>query len=73
LAELRTPTLIVQGSRDALGSQEEIEGYALSPAIRLVYLEDGDHSFKPRVRSGLTLDEHLATAAGEVAAFIDSL
>ena len=36
LAALRTPTLIVQGERDALGSRERVAGFSLSPAIRLV-------------------------------------
>jgi predicted alpha/beta-hydrolase family hydrolase len=53
LADLRTPTLIVQGTRDTLGSQEDVAGYALSPQIRLVWLADGDHSFKPRKSSAV--------------------
>jgi predicted alpha/beta-hydrolase family hydrolase len=72
LERLRTPALIVQGTRDALGNREEIEDYALSPKIRLLFLEDGDHSFKPRVRSGLTHEQHLETAAAGVAAFVAS-
>jgi hypothetical protein len=70
LRELRTPTLIVQGTRDPFGTPEEIRGYVLSPAIRVVHLEDGDHSFRPRVRSGRTLEQNLARAIDEVAAFV---
>lgn len=73
LAGLRTPALIVQGTRDALGRPEEIEAYDLSPAIRLHFLEDGDHSFKPRVRSGRTLEQHLHEAARRIREFIDEL
>jgi len=73
LVGLRTPTLIVQGERDALGSRSEIAGYALSSAIRLVFLEDGDHSFEPRVRSGRTHADNLDQATGAVAAFIRAL
>lgn len=47
LAGMRTPALILQGSRDAFGTREELAGYTLSPRIRVVYLEGGDHSFKP--------------------------
>ena len=54
LADLRTPALIVQGTRDTFGKPEEVADYALSPAIRLHWLEDGDHSFTPRKRSGRT-------------------
>jgi predicted alpha/beta-hydrolase family hydrolase len=73
LEPLRTPALIVQGTRDALGSREEVEGNILSmlsPAIRLVWLEDGDHSFKPRVSSGHTEKGHLAAAVEAVAEFV---
>lgn len=45
LATLRTPTLVVQGTRDAYGSPEEVAGYVLSPAIRLHWIADGDHGF----------------------------
>jgi predicted alpha/beta-hydrolase family hydrolase len=73
LAALRTPALFVQGTRDALGSRAEVEGNILSmlsPAIRLVWLEDGDHSFKPRVSSGHTEKGHLAAAVEAVAGFV---
>jgi predicted alpha/beta-hydrolase family hydrolase len=73
LRDLRTPTLIVQGTRDALGTREEVAGYDLSPAIRLVWLEDGDHSFKPRASSGHKEREHLAAAVWAVAEFIRGL
>ena len=70
LADLRTPTLIVQGTRDTLGRRDEVEGYDLSPAIRVVFLEDGDHSFKPRVRSGRTEAQNLDAAIVALAAFL---
>lgn len=69
LADLRTPTLILQGDRDTLGNAEEISGYKLSRAIRVLYLPDGDHSFKPRKSSGHTASENMAAAVHEVAAF----
>ena len=53
-AALRTPTLILQGTRDALGGREEVLGYQLPTCVNLHWLEDGDHSFKPRVKSGRT-------------------
>ncbi len=43
LAGLRTPTLIVQGERDALGNREAVAGYALAPTIRLHWLAAADH------------------------------
>jgi predicted alpha/beta-hydrolase family hydrolase len=73
LAELKTPTLILQGERDSFGSREEIAGYTLSPAIRLVYLPDGDHSFKPRKSSGRSHEQNMAQAVREIAAFSEGL
>jgi predicted alpha/beta-hydrolase family hydrolase len=69
LRELRTPALIVQGERDPFGTRAEVAGYALAPSIRLLWLADGDHSFKPRVRSGHTEAGHLRTAIDVIAAF----
>jgi predicted alpha/beta-hydrolase family hydrolase len=73
LRGLRTPTLIVQGTRDALGSRQEVAGYELSPAIRIVWLEDGDHSFKPRASSGRTETQNLAAAVVAVLRFVETL
>jgi predicted alpha/beta-hydrolase family hydrolase len=73
LEAMRTPTLILQGARDSFGRREEIEKYKLSKAIRVVSMEDGDHSFKPRVSSGRTEAQNLAEAIGQVAAFVQDL
>lgn len=71
LADLRTPTLIVQGTRDPFGTRDEVAGYRLSEAIDIHWLEDGDHGFRPRVKlTGLTLDDHLAAAADAIAEFL---
>lgn len=73
LADLRTPTLIVQGTRDPFGRPEEVGGYALSEAIRIAWIEDGDHSFKPRARSGRTERQNLEDAVAAVLAFLRGL
>jgi predicted alpha/beta-hydrolase family hydrolase len=70
LEKLRTSTLMVQGSRDTFGTAAEIEGYALSKAIRILSLEDGDHSLVPRRASGHTTASHFATALDAVAKFV---
>jgi predicted alpha/beta-hydrolase family hydrolase len=70
LEALRTPALIVQGTRDTFGRPEEVASYKLSPAIRIEWLEDGDHSFKPRVRSGRTEADNVRAAIALVAEFI---
>jgi predicted alpha/beta-hydrolase family hydrolase len=70
LRDLRTPTLIVQGERDTLGSRAEVEQYELSAAITIHWLDDGDHSFKPRVRSGATEAGNLDRAIAATVAFV---
>ena len=73
LETLKTPTLIVQGTRDRLGTDEEVATYSLSPLIELTWMEDGDHSFKPRKKSGRTLEQNLEAAADAVVKFIQGL
>ena len=63
LTSLRTPALIIQGTRDQFGTESEVSTYDLSKAIRIEWLKDGDHSFKPRAGSGATEREHLERAA----------
>lgn len=73
LESLQTPALIVQGTRDPFGTVEEVPAYPLAPDIRLLWLDDGEHEFKPRVKiSGHTHEQHLAAAADAVAAFLTS-
>jgi predicted alpha/beta-hydrolase family hydrolase len=73
LATITTPTLIVQGERDSFGSRDEVAGYRLSTAIRLVWLEDGDHSFTPRKSSGRTEQQNWEKALEEIVTFINQL
>lgn len=73
LKDLKTPTLILQGTRDTLGTREEIAGYTLSTAIHVAYLEDGDHSFKPRKSSGRTYEQNMLEAVREMVRFCRSL
>lgn len=73
LAALRTPTLILQGTRDAFGTREDVAGYALSAAIRVHWLEGGDHSFKPPAKSGRTEKGNVEEAIAAAADFVESL
>jgi hypothetical protein len=73
LETLATPALIVQGTRDPFGSREEVASYRLSAGIRIHWIEDGDHSFKPRARSGRSEEQNLAEAAAAAAAFLANL
>ncbi len=70
LAELRTPALFVQGTRDAFGTEDEVSQYPLSKKIRVLFLPDGDHSFKPRAGAGRTEAQNLEQAVEAVAGFL---
>ena len=70
LVKLKTPALIVQGTRDPFGSRAEVSTYALSKTIKILWLEDGDHDLKPRKSiSGFSAADHLETAARAAAAW----
>lgn len=70
LLTLRTPTLIVQGERDALGSRDVVETYPLSAAIHFEWMAHADHDLKPLKRSGFTQNVYLRHAALEIANFL---
>jgi predicted alpha/beta-hydrolase family hydrolase len=70
LADLATPTLICQGTRDPFGTPEDVAGYRLSPRITMHWLEDGDHDLRPRrAVTGLTQADHLRTMAAAAASW----
>ena len=70
LADLRTRTLIVQGERDPFGPVADVANYQLSPAIRVEWLTDGDHSFKPRASSGATEKGNVTRAIELICGFL---
>ena len=74
LEDLKTPTLICQGTRDEFGTREEVAGYTLSDQIEILWLEDGDHDLKPRKSvSGFSIADHLKTLAETVADWTKAL
>jgi len=73
LAGLKTPALFLQGTRDAFGTEDEVSRYSLSKKIRVLFLPDGDHSFKPRASSGRTEEQNLSEAVALVTGFLESL
>lgn len=70
---MRTPALIVQGTRDSFGNRPEVENYEFSRQIRVAWIDDGDHSFRPRARSGRTEEQNLSVAINAVHEFLDRL
>ncbi|QMV13693.1 alpha/beta family hydrolase [Vibrio spartinae] len=70
LATCEKPCLILQGERDTFGYREEVMAMALSPQVQVVYVPDGDHSFKPRKRSGHTEQDNMALVVEQLSEFI---
>jgi len=74
LETLATPTLICQGTRDPFGTRDEVPGYTLSPAIRLFWLEDGDHDLKPRKRvTGCSAQDYADVVAVTVKDWVQTI
>ena len=73
LRELVVPTLICQGTRDPFGTRDEVGTYQLSKKIRVHWLEDGDHDFRPAKGSSATAKKNQRSAADAVAAWIKKI
>ena len=71
LAALRTPTLICQGERDTFGGINDVPSYPLSDAVRLHWLGDGDHGFKPRKKSGRSEAQNWDEAIAAIVKFAE--
>ena len=70
LASVAKPLLILQGERDTFGKKEEFSDFALSSSVQVEFLPDGDHSFKPRKKSGHTEQGNIDLAVQRLAKFI---
>jgi len=70
LLRVRTPTLVIQGTRDVHGTEAEVRGYRLPEHVELLWLPDGNHRFVPRVRSGLSERQHIEAAASAAVSFM---
>ena len=73
LKTLQKPTLICQGSRDTMGSFDTVSALSLSKAITFHWSEDGDHSLKPRKKSGRTQEQSWNEAVHAVGRFLKTL
>jgi predicted alpha/beta-hydrolase family hydrolase len=75
LARIRQPMLIVQGSRDAFGTPEELRPalVPLGATATLHVVEGGDHSFKVPKRGPITQEEVFERVQDEIAGWIGRL
>lgn len=70
-ADMPCPFLILQGERDTFGNQEEIlqMDFVIPPVFK--FFQDGDHSLKPRKKSGYSENEHRLNAVNATVDFIE--
>jgi len=75
LKSIRAPMLFVQGTRDSLGTPDEIQPLIkqLRLPARIYVIEGGDHSFKAPKKFGLTQDEIYDGAMNEIDSWSRSL
>ena len=68
LEQIQKPMLFVQGTRDALGTPEEIQPYVknLRPPAKIYAIEGGDHSFKAPKKFGLPQEQIYDAAMDEI-------
>ncbi|MGH7367590.1 MAG: alpha/beta hydrolase family protein [Candidatus Rokuibacteriota bacterium] len=72
LARIRRPMLVVQGSRDAFGTPEELAPImkTLGPTATIHIVEGGDHSFKVPKRGPVGQEEVFERVQDEIARWI---
>ena len=75
LEHIHKPMLFVQGTRDALGTPEEIQPHIknLRPAPKIYPIEGGDHSFKAPKKFGASPDQIFEAAMNEIDLWIRNL
>jgi len=75
LEHIKKPMLFVQGTRDALGTPEEIRPFIknLRPAAKIYSIEGGDHSFKAPKKFGKPPDQIYDDAMNEIDRWVRSL
>ena len=53
-ADIGCPFLVLQGERDTFGTREELATMLMPEQTEYCWLPDGDHSLKPRKKSGVS-------------------
>lgn len=70
LVKITTPLFIMQGDRDKLGDKLEVASYSLPESIQWLWLQDGDHDFKPRVKSGFNHLQYIQSTVQNLSLYI---
>ena len=75
LEHIHKPMLFVQGTRDTLGTPEEIQPYIknLRPAAKIYAIEGGDHSFRVPKKFGRSPEQIFENAMDEIDRWVRSI
>jgi predicted alpha/beta-hydrolase family hydrolase len=75
LEHVQKPMLFVQGTRDALGTPEEIQPFVknLRPPAKIYAIEGGDHSFKAPKKFGVEQPQIYENAMDEIASWVATI
>jgi len=73
LSIVKLPHLILQGERDPMGNRESLKAVSLDDKVQLSWLPDGDHSFVPRKRSGVSFAQNMSTTTQASMDFIHQI
>jgi len=75
LARIQKPMLFVQGTRDALGTPDEIRPFVknLRPPAKIYAIEGGDHSFKAPKKFGVDQPQIYENAMDEIASWAETI
>jgi predicted alpha/beta-hydrolase family hydrolase len=63
LSELQVPCLIIQGTRDQLGSYEWVNQQSLPNLVEIIWVEGADHDFKTLKKHGKTINNTISELA----------
>lgn len=75
LPHVGRPMLFVQGTRDALGTPDEIQPHikSLRPAAKIYPIEGGDHSFKAPKKFGVPQEQIYEAAMNEIDTWVRAI
>ena len=75
LEHIQKPMLFVQGTRDALGTPDEIQPFVknLRPPAKIYAIEGGDHSFKAPKKFGMDQPQIYENAMDEIARWAETI
>ncbi len=74
LKDIRAPMLVIQGSRDAFGTREELEATIKKHRLKatLYVVDGGDHSLKVPKSTGVPQEEVYAAAMDKIVSWLQS-